>query len=237
MNVTFHTMASLATAAVLSGRQRALAMPRRFTPSDLPILIIGFTAGVLMHGLLDYVPHAYPVRSAFDVTVSLALFMAALLFVRLRHWLLLGACFGGSIFPDVVDLGPAILNERMGWSLPVVKIFPWHWRVYSGSVYDGSRGFESFLFQMIVATVSLGAIFVCRGQLFRVRGSIYEAAANRTCTRPPQKNAAAGGAQVVGWRSALGRDPAERSQLTRSIAGNQVGSELWQNGTPPNHEK
>ena len=79
--------------------------------------------------------NSYPIRSAIDVTLSLALFIAILLFVRSRHWLLLGVCFGGRIFPDVVDLGPAIVNERMGWSLPVVKLFPWHWGVNSGSVY------------------------------------------------------------------------------------------------------
>ena len=170
MNVTFHTLASFATAAVLSSRLKATDSARLFAPSDLPSLAAGFAAGVLMHGLLDYAPHAYPIKSAFDVLLSLALFSVMLLLARRRHWLLLGVCFLGGIFPDLIDLGPAIVNKRLGWSLPVVKVFPWHRREYSGSIYDGSRGVESFLYHLIVAGGSLVLLYAYRRQLFRGAG-------------------------------------------------------------------
>lgn len=111
-----------------------------------------------MHGLLDYLPHAYPINSVVDVVLSLALISIMLLLTERGRWLLLGVCFIGAIFPDLVDLGPAIVNIRLGWSLPVFKIFPWHWREYSGSIYDGSRGVESFLYHLIVAGGSLALL-------------------------------------------------------------------------------
>jgi hypothetical protein len=167
MNVTFHTLASFATAAVLSSRLKATDSARLFAPSDLPFLAAGFASGVLVHGLLDYAPHAYPIKSAVDVLLSLALFSVMLLIVRRRYRLLLGVCFLGGVFPDLIDLGPAIVNKHLGWSLPMVKIFPWHWREYSGSIYDGSRGAESFLYHLIVAGGSLILLYAYRRQMFR----------------------------------------------------------------------
>jgi hypothetical protein len=175
MNVTFHALASFATAAVLSSKLKSADSRRLFAPADLPILAVGFVAGVLMHGLLDYAPHAYSIKSAVDVLLSLALFSIALLLAGRRHWLLLGVCFLGCVFPDLVDLGPAIVNKRLGWSLPVVKVFPWHWREYSGSIYDGSRGVESFLYHLIVAGGSLILLYAYRRQLFRGAGRVGNA--------------------------------------------------------------
>ena len=166
MNVTFHTLAGLATAAIISPRITSEDSPRSFARQDLFWLSIGFASGVLTHGLLDYAPHAYPFKSAIDVLVGLVLFCVALSVARRRYRLLLVVCFVGCIFPDVIDLGPAIVNKRTGWSLPVVKIFPWHWREYSGSIYDGSRAVESFLYHLIVAGVCLTLLYAYRRELF-----------------------------------------------------------------------
>jgi hypothetical protein len=167
MNVTFHTLASFATAAVLCSKLKSAHPHRLFAAADLPVLTVGFGAGVLLHGLLDYAPHAYYIKSAVDVLLSLALCSGVSLLARRRHRLLLGVCFLGCIFPDLVDLGPAIVNKRLGWSLPVVKVFPWHLREYSGSIYDGSRGVESFLYHLSVAAGSLALLYLYRWKLFR----------------------------------------------------------------------
>lgn len=167
MNVTFHTLAGFAASAVLSSRLQPADSPRLFTPTDSPILAAGFVAGVLMHGLLDYAPHAYPIKSAVDVLLSLALFSVMLLLVRGRCRLLTVVCFSGGILPDLVDLGPAIVNKRLGWSLPVVKIFPWHWPRYSGSIYDGGRSAESFFYHLMVVGGSFILLYAYRRQLFR----------------------------------------------------------------------
>ena len=99
-----------------------------------------------MHGLLDWIPHSYPIDSAADVSVSLVLLTVVMILVQPKHRFLFGACAFGVLAPDLVDLGPALINKRLGWSLPVFKFFPWHWRQYSGSIYDGSHRMESLSF-------------------------------------------------------------------------------------------
>ena len=118
-----------------------------------------------MHGMLDYVPHSYPIPSSLDVVISLALFFGSLFVVGSRRWLTFTVCFLGSIFPDLVDLGPALLNRHLGWSIPVVKVFPWHWRQYSGSVYDGSRSAESVLYHLLVLASSFSLLWINRKSL------------------------------------------------------------------------
>ena len=114
--------------------------------------------GVILHGVLDLVPHSYPIRSDVDVVLSLALFACAMICAKRQNLILLAACFLGAIVPDVVDLAPAIVNHHLGWSLPVVKLFPWHWHRYSGSIYDGSHAAESLSLHLVV--VALCAIFL-----------------------------------------------------------------------------
>ena len=121
--MTFHALTSLAAAAVLSSCRRFENPTRVFAPSDVVFLVAGFTLGIISHGVLDVVPHAYPIGSRADVSLGLVIFVSALFFARKRNYLLITACFVGSIFPDLVDLGPAILNKQLGWSLPVVKVF------------------------------------------------------------------------------------------------------------------
>src|SRR2546426_6179202 len=91
------------------------------------IAAIGFLAGVLEHGIMDYVPHSYPIPSGIDVVVSISLFILAVACTKPQFRILVTACFIGSVFPDLVDLGPPILNRHLGWTLPTVKVFPWHW--------------------------------------------------------------------------------------------------------------
>ncbi len=81
MNVTFHTLGSFATAALLSAK----ILPCRncfFLRSDLPYLIVGFIAGVLLHGILDFTLHSYPFSIPFDIIFSLLLFVIFAALVR-----------------------------------------------------------------------------------------------------------------------------------------------------------
>ena len=164
MNVTFHMLSAVATAAILSSKQKDRTLHQPFAP-NLPIVAAGFVLGVFVHGVLDYAPHSYPIRPVGDVAISLALVALAMTLVKPRCRLLLGACSLGGVFPDLVDLGPAIVNKHLGWSLPVVKLFPWHWRKYSGSIYDGKR-FDSFLCHILVIAASLISLYVFRRSFF-----------------------------------------------------------------------
>jgi hypothetical protein len=161
MNVTFHMLSAVATAAILSSRQNNRTS-HRCVPPNLSVVAAGFVVGVFAHGLLDYAPHSYPIKPIADVSISLALLGTAMTLANPRCRLLLGACSLGSVFPDLVDLAPAIVNKRLGWSLPVVKLFPWHWRQYSGSIYDGSRKLDSLLCHILVIAASFILLCVFR---------------------------------------------------------------------------
>jgi len=143
VNVTFHTTVALATAAFLSSTQSRPASGGTAARPSLLIAVIGFVAGVVEHGVMDYVPHSYPIPSGMDVVFSIILFTVAVALTKPQFRVLVTVCFIGSIFPDLVDLGPPILNRHLGWSLPSVKIFPLHWPQYSGSLDHGANNLQS----------------------------------------------------------------------------------------------
>jgi hypothetical protein len=164
MNVIFHSLASVATAAFLSAQLKDKPIN---STTGVTVLVIGFGTGILLHGLLDWLPHQYPLPSVLDVGASLILFSIVFMFARLEaRWVLFG-CFLGAIFPDLVDLGPAIVNKQMQLHLPTAKVFPWHWKEYSGSIYDGSRHWLSILNHLVVAGISGCLIFRYRQSLAR----------------------------------------------------------------------
>jgi len=166
MNVTFHVLSAVGATAVLSSRQKDWESRKSPASFSLPGLAGALIAGVLLHGVLDWIPHSYPINSVVDVGASLALLAVAMALVRQRHRLPLSMCALGSLLPDLVDLGPAIINKRLGWSLPVFKFFPWHWPQFSGSIYDGSRGFTSLSCHLLVVTASLAMLYLYRDSLF-----------------------------------------------------------------------
>jgi len=143
--------------------------PLQSSGRDVPFLpAIGFVIGVLLHGLLDYVPHSYPIDSRLDVSLSLALASLAIVVSKPKNRFLVLACYLGSIFPDLIDLGPTVINKSLGWSMPTVKIFPWHWPRYSGSIYDGGKSLESLIFHIVIVALSIGLLYGYRRALFRV---------------------------------------------------------------------
>src|SRR5438045_3040597 len=132
MNITFHVIGSFATAAVLS-------LGKTENWRSLPALkkyLIGFAAGILVHGILDLLPHQYPIPSKVDVVLALLLLPLFLFVSQKQNFLLILICFAGSAFPDVIDLGPVIVEKYLGISLPQLpfRLFPWHTKEYSGSI-------------------------------------------------------------------------------------------------------
>jgi hypothetical protein len=117
---------------------------------------------------LDYIPHSYPINSSIDVSLAVVLFCVSLFFAKAHIRPLLVTCFFGGILPDLIDLAPGILHHHVGLRLPEVKVFPWHWRQYSGSIYDGTRKTESNLAHAAVLAIALVAIWRSRDRLFAV---------------------------------------------------------------------
>jgi hypothetical protein len=74
VNVTFHTTSAIATAAFLSSTQSRPAPDAEAARPSLLIGLIGFVAGVVEHGVMDYVPRTYPIPSGTDVVFSIILF-------------------------------------------------------------------------------------------------------------------------------------------------------------------
>jgi|SRR6266498_401681 len=173
VNVTFHTTGALATAAFLSSTQARAASGGTAPRHSLLIAVIGFVAGVVEHGIMDYVPHSYPIPSGMDVVVSIMLFVVAVAQTKPQFRVLVTACFIGSVFPDLVDLGPSIINRHLGWTLPTVKIFPWHWPQYSGSLYHGAKRFQSYVSHCVV-------IGFCVSLCWFYRRSLFSSASERT---------------------------------------------------------
>jgi len=173
VNVTFHTAGALATAAFLSSTRSHPASEATAARPSLLIAVIGFVAGVVEHGVMDYIPHSYPMPSSMDVAFSLILFTLAVALTKPQFRLLVTVCFIGSILPDLVDLGPPILNHHLGWSLPTVKLFPWHWPQYSGSLYHGMKRLQSAVAHAVV-------ICVCVSLCWLYRHSLFASASKRT---------------------------------------------------------
>ncbi len=157
MNVTFHVLTGIAAAAVLTPRKPEI--PRTAIAAGL-----GLSAA--LHGLLDYVPHTYPINSRLDVALALLLFVAVLYCAHPRTRPLLAACFLGSILPDLVDLTAGILNRHAGLHLPQAKVFPWHWKRYSGSVYNTAQATPSARAHLLVVAITVLLIWRSRDRLF-----------------------------------------------------------------------
>ena len=134
MNVLFHLTTGIGIAAALTDT-RNIHLEGTFK-DKLIVTINGFIIGVTSHGVLDYVPHCYPVNSKVDVFLGLVILLLFTFLANKKYRLIVGLIFLGCIFPDLVDLSPAILNKHLGLGLPEFnKIFPWHWHNYSGSIY------------------------------------------------------------------------------------------------------
>ena len=93
-----------------------------------------------------------------DAFLGLIIIFLTIFLTNKRYWLIVTLSFLGSIFPDLVDLLPAILNKQLGFNLPEMgKIFPWHWRSFSGSIYVKNCQISTLNHVLVLLTVS----FVC----------------------------------------------------------------------------
>jgi hypothetical protein len=167
MNVIFHILGALGTASVLARTTKPAGAFPVASVSDLAAPAAGFAIGVVVHGAMDFAPHSYPLRASTDIIMALLMMAAAFAISDPRRWLLLGACCVGALFPDLIDLGPAMLNKHVGLSLPVVKIFPWHWPENSGSIYDGTRAVISALGHLIAVVLGGAAVALFGRALLR----------------------------------------------------------------------
>jgi hypothetical protein len=135
MNILFHSITAVTIAVATIGKSDFL--------DDNPIAptlkkgLFVFLAAFISHAALDFIPHCYPLPAKIDVIVSLVVFGLFLFRIQKEFRIFMILAFMGGIFPDLIDLGPAILSKYVGLDFtPFGKIFPWHWEEFSGSIYS-----------------------------------------------------------------------------------------------------
>ncbi|MCP4396765.1 MAG: hypothetical protein GY801_05630 [bacterium] len=161
MGVTFHTLTSLSIAVTFAAHSRR-PLTFRDIQGQWKALVAMLFICVLSHGLLDVIPHGYPFPAPIDILLSI-MGMAMILVIVNNEWRsLMLFCWSGCLLPDVIDLTLPILNGQLGTTFPTYRLFPWHWGRYSGSIFDGSKPFESALYHIIVVVCCLLVLFVQR---------------------------------------------------------------------------
>lgn len=159
MNILFHTTTAISVAVLLTDTNRI----KRATDSRniYWIGVFAFTLSLISHGALDYIPHCYPINSKLDALAGLTMILITIWLTNKKYRLIMMSAFAGCIFPDLVDHFPGILNKEFGFSLPILaKIFPWHLKEYSGSIYSGNCNNSNLNHALLIFAVAI--IFFCR---------------------------------------------------------------------------
>jgi len=154
MNVLFHAISSVTVTVLVTNTQK---IEKNNTKKTIVFTcIVAFTLGIISHGILDYVPHCYPINSKVDVFISLLFISIFIFLVKGKYKLIATSSFVGCIFPDIIDLSPGIINSYLDIGVPTFnKIFPWHWQIHSGSIYDGHCNVSNFNHLLLIVIVTL----------------------------------------------------------------------------------
>lgn len=116
MNITYHTMVAIASALVI-----AKIIPEKEKVKIYKVGTIGLAVNILLHGILDIVPHNYPLTMIKDGFIALFLIALSIFFMKSKYRLLTLWCIGGALLPDVID---KILIRNI--SIIKSYVFPWH---------------------------------------------------------------------------------------------------------------
>ncbi len=165
MNILFHTTTAVGIIATANNtssfQQNSLTLSKQIQHG-----LICFSIGVISHGALDYIPHCYPIPSRIDVVLGSLMIVVFTFLAKEEYRIIVAASFLGSIFPDVVDLMPSMLNKYLNLNLPIIeKIFPWHYHEYSGSIYSGDCFISNINHFLVVFTVAI----ICYWRLYDLK--------------------------------------------------------------------
>jgi hypothetical protein len=171
MMASFHELVGIALAHETAARLDPAAPNRRrwLTLTIACVLAVG------SHGVLDALPHYYPLPSVPDAAVSIALVLTWLVLMpRWMRWPLLALCTA-ALLPDIIDHVPKDLRRHLHLDLPIMSpLFPWHWLTGSGSLrgQTGPLWRESVTYHVIVLAFCTAAIVRTRHLLaWRSAGS------------------------------------------------------------------
>ncbi len=156
MNVIFHVTTAVGLTVALADTLKVKTIKDSFIPA-----ICAFGCGVIVHGILDYLPHTYPFSAKSDMLISLIMIGIILYLSHKKYLLIILSAILGCILPDLIDLLPPMLNKYIGLNIPVDdKLFPWHAPEYSGSIFTGTSNASDI--NHITVILITGAICWCR---------------------------------------------------------------------------
>lgn len=166
MNVLFHIVTGVGVA--LSVTNTTLLERSKKKTEKWLVGAAGFSLSFMAHAVLDYMPHCYPLNTKFDFLFGAFLLIFLVCLANKKYRLIVGLSLLGSIAPDLIDLLPSILNSQLGMNLPIYdKIFPWHWKEYSGSMYGSNCGASNLNIAFVLFSV-LAILWVRRDSFKRI---------------------------------------------------------------------
>ncbi len=152
MNVIFHTTSALGIIAMLTDTERT----NNSVGHKMAVCSLAFLTGVISHGALDYIPHCYPFAAKLDVILGFFMICVFVFKSKPQYRPMVALSFLGSIFPDIVDLSPQILNKYFNIGLPIFdKVFPWHWEKYSGSIFIDDCNTSALNHSLLIIVIAI----------------------------------------------------------------------------------
>ncbi|WP_142414294.1 hypothetical protein [Hathewaya massiliensis] len=94
MNLTYHTLVGVTTSTVISNNNHNINIKNIW----IPILL-----NILLHGLMDIIPHNYPLSLFIDCVFTSILILLVLIFFNKRKYKITLICVFGAIIPDIID--------------------------------------------------------------------------------------------------------------------------------------
>ncbi len=120
MNVIFHVATAISLTIALTDTNKIKTVKDTIIPA-----CGGLISGVFAHGIIDYLPHTYPLSAKPDIIISFLLIAAMLVIANKQYILILSFTIFGCVLPDLVDLLPPMMNKYLGFQISVnEKIFP-----------------------------------------------------------------------------------------------------------------
>ncbi len=123
MNIIFHTAVGITSAVAINNNRRTSDFIRK---NKLIGLLFCVFINILLHGILDFLPHTYPITPWLDIILSLGIIIYLVIRSKWSEYVIILECFLGAILPDIIDLGPSLVNKYMGTSFSEITLFPWH---------------------------------------------------------------------------------------------------------------
>lgn len=170
MNITYHTMVGIASSSVIA-KKYSTKDNKKDNYKILKVIIIGIIVNILLHGVLDLIPHNYPISLMNDIILVLCLSIFSIIFIKKKYRILTLSCICGSILPDIIDkfIVKIVLNSKN-------YLFPWHDSEVVNKFYKIYIKFISVeyygLMNILITLIFLGVIIFYRKVFIRNFSSI-----------------------------------------------------------------